>query len=126
MVRSPADIQPRYDSPSLIISFFLPAAIPEFVEQEATSPLENALSQITDIKKITSISKYDQGTIELSFSEDVDLEFKKFEVVSTIRQLYPKLYPKLSYPMVEQRANNDNENNHIPFILILHIRIFNF
>ncbi|MCA4897508.1 MAG: efflux RND transporter permease subunit, partial [Cytophagales bacterium] len=45
------DLQPNYSLPTLTISFTLPDASPETVEQEATAPLENVLSQITNIKK---------------------------------------------------------------------------
>ena len=82
----------------------MPDASPETVEQEATAPLENVLSQITNIKKIYSISGYDQGTIEITFYKQADIDFKKFEITSLVRQIYPKLNPKISYPQIEQRA----------------------
>lgn len=98
------DLQPNYSLPTLTISFTLPDASPETVEQEASAPLENVLSQITDIKKIYSVSGYNQGTIEITFDKQADIDFKKFEITSLVRQIYPKLNPKISYPQLEQRA----------------------
>lgn len=98
------DLQPNYSLPTLTISFTLPDASPETVEQDATAPLENVLSQITDIKKIYSVSGYNQGTIEITFDKQADIDFKKFEITSLVRQIYPKLNPKISYPQLEQRA----------------------
>jgi multidrug efflux pump subunit AcrB len=98
------DLQPNYSLPTLTISFTLPDASPETVEQEATAPLENVLSQITNIKKIYSVSGYNQGTIEITFDKQADIDFKKFEITSLVRQIYPKLNPKISYPQLEQRA----------------------
>jgi len=98
------DLQPNYSLPTLTISFTLPDASPETVEQEATAPLENVLSQITNIKKIYSVSGYNQGIIEITFDKQADIDFKKFEITSLVRQIYPKLNPKISYPQLEQRA----------------------
>jgi multidrug efflux pump subunit AcrB len=98
------DLQPNYSLPTLTVLFSLPGASPETVEQEATAPLENVLSQITNIKKIYSISGYSQGSIEITFDKQADIDFKKFEITSFVRQIYPKLNSKISYPQIEQRA----------------------
>jgi hypothetical protein len=61
------DLLPNKALPVLTISFTLDDATPEVTEQEATAPLENALSQLTQLKKIYSVSGYGLGTIELTF-----------------------------------------------------------
>jgi multidrug efflux pump subunit AcrB len=99
------DLQPGYGQPVLTIFYSLPGAPPEVIEQLATAPLENKLSQLSGIDKIYSVSAYDKGSIELSFDQHVNIDQKKFEVSSSIRQLYPKLTGKLSYPLVEQRSH---------------------
>jgi multidrug efflux pump subunit AcrB len=45
------DLLPNKSLPVLTISFTLNDAPPEVVEQEATAPLENVLSQLAQIKK---------------------------------------------------------------------------
>ncbi|MBX2915962.1 MAG: efflux RND transporter permease subunit [Cyclobacteriaceae bacterium] len=100
----PVDLLPTRTTPVFTISYSLPDATPEVVEREATSPLENVLSQLTQIKNIYSISGYNQGTIQLLFNSEVNPDFKKFEILSLIRQLHPKLNQGLSYPIVEQRS----------------------
>lgn len=94
-------------SQELTISFFLPDASPETVESEATLPLENALSQVSDIKHIYSISNYNQGRISLTFDESVDVDLKGFQVRSVIRKIYAKLPSQLTYPEVEQISINE-------------------
>lgn len=79
------------------------------VEQEATSNLENILSQINGIKGIYSVSNEGQGLIEITFDRNADIDLKRFEVASAIRQLYPRLNPKISYPLIEQRGR-ETEN----------------
>lgn len=102
------DLNPSNSLPKLTISYSLPNASPEIVEQEATAPLENTFSQITNIKKIYSVSNQNNGIIEITFDRYVDLDFKKFEASSLIRQLYPRLHKQLSYPIIEQRGREDD------------------
>jgi multidrug efflux pump subunit AcrB len=86
--------------PQLTISFTMPDATPHRLEQAATAPLENALSQINGLKKITSTSFYDNGQIILLFDDAANMELKKFEAAAIVRQFYPRLPPSLSYPLV--------------------------
>lgn len=100
---------PNYTSPSLYITYSLPNSSPDIVERLATSPIENAFSQVKGVNKIYSISRYHQGSIRLDFDKDEDMELKTFEVNSIIRNIYKKLPEKLSYPRVEQRGGEETE-----------------
>ena len=102
--RLSVDLNPREREPVLTVSFGVPRSSPDLVEKLATSPLEGALSQLADLKKINSLSNYDRGSITLRFDKETDMEFKKFEVSSIIRQVYPALDQKVSYPLVTQTA----------------------
>ncbi len=99
---------PTYSTPTLSISYRLPNASPDIVERLATSPLENALSQIDGTNKLESVSRYDRGTITMTFDKDVDMDFRKFEVNTIIRNLYKKLPENMSYPRVEQSGGEQN------------------
>lgn len=105
------DLVPNTQLPVITVSYSLTDAPPEILEQQATGPLENALSQLSQIKKIYSVSGYGQGSIEITFDKEVDIAFKKFEVSSTIRQVYKKLNAQLSYPLIEQRNREDKSKN---------------
>lgn len=98
------DLNPREREPILTVSFFIPQSSPEIVEKLATSPLEGAFSQLTELKKIKSVSYYDRGSITLVFDKKSDIELKKFEISALIRQLYPQLDQRVSYPIVTQSA----------------------
>ena len=103
------DLNPREREPVLTVSYSVPRAAPDLVEKLATSPLEGALSQLADLKKINSVSNYDRGSITLRFDKSTDMDFKKFEVSSIIRQVYPSLDRKVSYPLVTQSAQRRND-----------------
>lgn len=95
---------PNYTKPTLTITYNLPNSSPDIVERLATSPIENALSQVEGLNRTYSISRYNRGEITLDFDKDDDIEFRKFEVNSIIRNIYKKLPENLSYPRVEQRG----------------------
>lgn len=109
--RLSVDLLPNTTLPVLTLSYLLSDAPPEIIEQQATGPLENALSQLSQIEKIYSVSGYEQGTIEITFDKTADIAFKKFEVSSIIRQVYKKLTPALSYPVVEQHGREDKSKS---------------
>ncbi|MBD3630206.1 efflux RND transporter permease subunit [Cyclobacterium sp.] len=98
------DLNPREKEPVLNISFSVRSASPELVEKLATSPLEGAISQISELKKTTSVSNYNQGSIQLRFDKRTDMEYKKFEVAALIRQVYPSMDSKVSYPVITQSS----------------------
>ncbi|GIV39092.1 MAG: multidrug efflux pump protein [Thermonema sp.] len=100
---------PSLRKPTLYISYGLPQAPPEVVEQKITAPLENMLSNISEVEKMESVSRYNGGSITLYFNEKTDLDFKRFEVSNLIRQLYPQLPPNASYPQVYPSASEEDE-----------------
>lgn len=101
------DLNPRETEPVLNVSFHVPGSSPELVEKLATSPLEGVFSQLAELKKINSTSNYDAGNITLRFDKQTDMEYKRFEVASLIRQVYPSLDRKVSYPLVTQSAQRN-------------------
>jgi multidrug efflux pump subunit AcrB len=103
------DLNPREREPVLTIGFGIPRSSPEIIEKLATSPLEGAFSQLSELKKIKSVSNYDRGSITLTFDKKADMEMKKFEVLALIRQVYPQLDERLSYPIVTQSAQARND-----------------
>ncbi len=107
---------PNYIKPTLTITYSLPNSSPDIVERLATSPLENALSQVEGVNRTYSISRYNTGVITLDFDKDDDMEFRKFEVNSIIRNIYKKLPENLSYPNVEQRGGETQNETESPIL----------
>ncbi|WP_338792248.1 efflux RND transporter permease subunit [Bernardetia sp. MNP-M8] len=107
------ELNPSPKLHSLTVRFSLSNASPEILENQATAPLENALSSITHLKEINSVSNYNQGQITLKFDKETDLQLKKFEVSMLIRQVYPTLISSLSYPLVEV-SDGQNKQEKIP------------
>ena len=111
------NLSPSIQENSLSISYSLPQSSPDIVERLATSPLEGVVSQISGIEEIYSISSYNGGRIRLSLDKDVDLSFKKFEVSTAIRNVYPNLPQNLTYPLIQQSGGDDNAQDNSPILI---------
>ena len=101
---------------SLSIDYAWPDASPEAIEQQITAILEGGLELISGIKKIYSISKVGNGNIRIDLEKSVDVDFIRFEVASKIRQLYPNLPPKASFPILSV-YEPDEEQRERPILI---------
>jgi len=97
------------------IYFSLPDSPPEVIENKITAVLENALSQIEGIKKITSSSAYNNGHISLEFDKNANMDQCRFEVSALVRRIYPQLPPGAGYPYISSNAGNITNNQ--PFLI---------
>jgi len=109
----PIDLNPSPKGHKLTITYSLPNAGPAIVESEVTSFLENVFSQISGLNTIYSVSNYNQGSIELTFDENEDLGFKKFEIAALVRQVHKKLPVRLSYPLINEGADKSDKEEPI-------------
>ncbi|GAO41959.1 efflux RND transporter permease subunit [Flavihumibacter petaseus] len=91
------------------ISFGIPNYSEFEIEQQATSILETAFSQLSGIEKIKSSSGNGYGTIAIKFSKGTDMEFKKFELTSMLRRIYKNLPPETTYPIINGGADNNEK-----------------
>ena len=105
------NLVPDYSLPQLHIQYSVPGGSPEFVEQEATAPLENSIAGVADIKHIQSVSNYNGGYIHLEFDEETDIDFRKFEIASIIRRAYPSLHPSVRYPEISRQGGEDDSKS---------------
>jgi multidrug efflux pump subunit AcrB len=101
------DLNPREREPVLSISYSVRNSSPEIVEKLATSPLEGVFTQLAELKQVKSVSNYNSGQIQLRFDKHTDMEYKKFEVASLLRQVYPSLDRKVSYPQLSQTIQSN-------------------
>jgi multidrug efflux pump subunit AcrB len=106
--RISVDLMPARYEPVLQITTSMPQTDPSTIEEKVTAPLENALSQIPRLKKISSVSRYDYSSIHLHFENIEDLAFARFEVAAIIRQMYNKLPINCSYPEITQSSEENS------------------
>jgi multidrug efflux pump subunit AcrB len=104
------DLRPQEKSSSLYISFSMPNSSPEIVEQYLTSIIENACSRIQLLKKISSVSNYGGGSVELRFDNSADMPYKQLETAAIIRQLYAQLPASATYPIITPAGNSQQQD----------------
>jgi multidrug efflux pump subunit AcrB len=112
--RIAVNLQPVKQSNVLQVSYELPEAAPEVVENQITARLENVFSQLSDIEKITSVSRYNSGNVTLHLNKHADLAYKKMEVAALIRQVYPQLPINSSFPVIYENVSG---NRPVPLLV---------
>ena len=110
------DLLPQETNSALTVSFSFPGSPPDVVEQEVSAVIENAVSQLTQVKTIRSVSNYNGGRVEIGFDDRTDLEWKEMELTSLIRQIYPRLPSAVSYPSISG-ASRAKESEARPLLI---------
>ena len=87
------DLYPRVDFPVVTVLSTLPGSDPETIETAVTEPIEDALSSISSIKHLRSISAegISQVIIEFELEKDVDVAYQEVQAkIGAIRNILPK------------------------------------
>lgn len=103
--------------PQLSVSYGWTNASPRLIEQEVTAPLEGMLNTIVGIQHITSSSNRGSGHITLRFDSRADMDHKRFEVASKIREAYPSFPLGVSYPSVSPYQKESEEKTLLSYTL---------
>lgn len=91
---------PSVPDTSIRVSWRFPDASARIVEAEVTSKIEGVLSSVNGCSGVSSVSKKESGSVTVSFRKGTDMAAARFEVASKIRDLYPGLPDKVSYPSI--------------------------
>lgn len=76
----PLVMLPEVDAPFMMVRVPYPNATPAQVEETITRPLEEVLSTLPSIQRITSFSNSDEAAIQLDFGFAVDADWLRSEV----------------------------------------------
>lgn len=101
-------LNPSKSEGSLVVSYALPNASPEVLEQQVTAKLEAAFSTLQGIKKLSSNSSYTSGYITIELEKNANIDQIRFEVAMLIRQLYRQLPKEASYPTIQLNSPQEN------------------
>jgi multidrug efflux pump subunit AcrB len=106
-------LNPTRYLPSLTISWRWPEAPVRVVEQEVTTTLEGVLTTVSGIRKLSSTT-YDQGgRITVEFDRNSDLQAKRFEVASLLREARTRLPARVSYPVISMNMPSNQTGTSI-------------
>ncbi len=106
-------LNPTRYLPSLTISWSWPEAPVRVVEQEVTTNLEGVLTTVSGVKDITSSTWNGGGNITVEFDRNVDLNAKRFEVASLLRESRKRLPERVSYPVISMNMPSNESGSSI-------------
>src|SRR5512134_1288474 len=87
---------PEFHAPVPIIVVAYPGADPADIERLIVDPLEDAISELDDIKRMDSRSLDGIGIIQVEFQWDQDADEKYDEVVREVNRIRPDLPPDIA------------------------------
>ncbi|MFZ5642943.1 MAG: efflux RND transporter permease subunit [Bacillota bacterium] len=105
--RLPADLLPKMQFPFVVVTVAYPGAGPEDVEKKITKPLEDAMSSLNNLEKITSISQEGMSMVWLEFKLDTDPDVAVNEVQRTYNASVYELPPEAEPGVIQQYNIND-------------------
>jgi len=91
VVRLPQAYLPEVDAPFIGIQIPYPNSNPTQVEKEIVKPVEEVLSTLPAVKKLSSRSTADQAEIELEFDWGQELDVVRMQVSEKMEQIEPDL-----------------------------------
>lgn len=100
------ELLPALNTPYVTVSVKYPGASAESVEQEIVKPVEDALSSVSDVKKITSTAGYERARIMLELNFDADADTAAIDASKKVEAIKNKLPDEADSPVVIKRDIN--------------------
>lgn len=100
------ELLPALNTPYVTVTVKYPGANAESVEQEIVKPVEDAVSSVSDVKKITSTASYERARIMLELNFDADADMAAIEATKKVEAIKNKLPDEADSPVVIKRDIN--------------------
>ena len=91
LVKLPHDYLPSVDAPFIQVQIPYPNSNPSQIEREITKPVEEVLSTLPSVKKLSSTSQADSAQINLEFNWGEDLDIVRMAVSEKMDQVEGEL-----------------------------------
>lgn len=106
----PFRLYPNPGKGSLYVNFSYYEATAEAVELEVTSVLEGRLSLIEGVEGVSSVSGDGWGQVTLNLGKGIGADAARFQALSLIREVYPRLPIGVSYPRISSYSVDAEQN----------------
>lgn len=101
------DLYPDVDIPTIFISTSYRGAAPSEIEALITKPLEEEISTISGIKRVTSRSMKDTSQIVINLYQGTDIKYAEQQVRDKINQTKSRLPEDVSEPVIRRVDPSD-------------------
>jgi hydrophobic/amphiphilic exporter-1 (mainly G- bacteria), HAE1 family len=85
------DLFPDIDIPTIFVSTTYSGAAPSEIEELVTKPIEDEVSTISGIKRVSSRSMKDTSQVIINFNQGTDMKYAEQQVRDKLNQVKPKL-----------------------------------
>ena len=100
------ELLPALNTPYVTVTVKYPGASADSVEQEIVKPVEDALSSVSNVKKITSTASYERARIMLELNFDADADTAAIDATKKVEAIKNKLPDEADSPVVIKRDIN--------------------
>ncbi len=87
LTRMTPDLMPNMDMPVVMVVTSYPGATPEEVETNLTKPLEESMSTLENIDKVSSTSSSNVSMLTLQFTDNVNMDTVSVDILQKINQI---------------------------------------
>lgn len=109
--------KPASGGHSISVSYTMAGASSEVMEAEVTSKIEGVLSGLKGCSGISSVSRMESGTVNVSFDKNTDMAAARFDVASAVRNVYPSLPKSVSYPSISLDVSGNKNSTAITYLI---------
>jgi HAE1 family hydrophobic/amphiphilic exporter-1 len=107
--RLPVDLLPPIEFPRLAVYVNYPNVGPQEMESIITEPLENALSSVPNLERMTSRSEEGRSIVSLEFGRDADLSEAANDVRAALDRFRDNIPPEAEQPGIWKFDPNSQE-----------------
>ncbi|TFH74649.1 efflux RND transporter permease subunit [Gammaproteobacteria bacterium LSUCC0112] len=104
----PVDLLPAIEMPELSVQVSYPNVGPEEIELLITEPLENALSVVPDVERMTSFSREGNASVSLRFAQGVNIDVISNDVREALDRVRRSIPDEADAPRIN-RFNPDDQ-----------------
>lgn len=97
------ELYPSINTPYVVVSVRYDGADAESVEQQITKPVENALSDVPNVKHLTSRSSVGRSQVTLELDFDADADAAAIDAMQKVNAIRRQLPDDADEPVVEKR-----------------------
>jgi hydrophobic/amphiphilic exporter-1 (mainly G- bacteria), HAE1 family len=101
------DLFPNIEIPTIFISTTYTGAAPSEIEQLITKPIEERVSTISSIKRVTSRSMKDVSQVIINFQQGTDMRYAEQQVRDKLNQVRNQLPEEINEPVIRRIDPSD-------------------
>ena len=109
--------EPSVRDRHITVSFSWGGVSARILEQTVTSRIEGALASIAGCDDVSSTSYLGWGSVAVHFRKGIDMTAARFEVATTIRNIYSKLPEGVSYPSISMTESGARDKTILTYTI---------